>query len=81
MYLQYFGLAELPFGLTPDTAFAFATDLMDEGTPGATGIATPQQQHRAALRELTRSGESQAAGGAGHHDGWSCWLESQGNHA
>ena len=25
MYLQHFGLAELPFGLTPDTAFAFAT--------------------------------------------------------
>jgi MSHA biogenesis protein MshM len=25
MYLAHFGLAELPFGLTPDTAFAFAT--------------------------------------------------------
>jgi MSHA biogenesis protein MshM len=25
MYLQHFGLRELPFGLTPDTAFAFAT--------------------------------------------------------
>ena len=25
MYLQHFGLHELPFGLTPDTAFAFAT--------------------------------------------------------
>jgi len=25
MYLKYFGLAELPFGLTPDTAFAFGT--------------------------------------------------------
>ena len=25
MYLAHFGLTELPFGLTPDTAFAFAT--------------------------------------------------------
>ncbi|HJV62734.1 MAG TPA: AAA family ATPase [Albitalea sp.] len=25
MYLQHFGLAERPFGLTPDTAFAFST--------------------------------------------------------
>lgn len=25
MYLQHFGLAELPFGLTPDTAFVFST--------------------------------------------------------
>src|SRR5438132_8770695 len=25
MYLQHFRLHELPFGLTPDTAFAFAT--------------------------------------------------------
>jgi MSHA biogenesis protein MshM len=25
MYLAHFGLAELPFGLTPDTAFAFST--------------------------------------------------------
>jgi len=25
MYLQHFGLHELPFGLTPDTAFAFST--------------------------------------------------------
>jgi MSHA biogenesis protein MshM len=25
MYLGHFGLAELPFGITPDTAFAFAT--------------------------------------------------------
>ena len=25
MYLKYFGLDELPFGLTPDTAFAFGT--------------------------------------------------------
>ena len=24
MYLEYFGLRELPFGLTPDTSFFFA---------------------------------------------------------
>jgi MSHA biogenesis protein MshM len=30
MYLQHFGLTELPFGLTPDTAFVFATRMHQE---------------------------------------------------